>query len=86
MGGEATRLDPDVSENCIIIFPWGSSFIYDYNWALQVLLTSSKLRYESCELEVILNFMRTKSDDLLYFTNGGLDVHINKLRRVFIRL
>ena len=33
-----------------------------------------------------LEFLRTYIDDLLCITKGGLDDHLNKLKRVFIRL
>ena len=45
LGNYTIRLDPDASKICTIIFTWGKySYLYGYQWVLQVLLTSSKLR------------------------------------------
>ena len=44
MGYYTIRLDHDMSKICAIIFLWGSSPTYGYQWALHVLQTSSKLR------------------------------------------
>ena len=38
------------------------------------------------ELMGTLEFVRTYIDDLLCITNGSLEDHLNKLKRVFIRL
>jgi hypothetical protein len=36
------RLDPTASKMCTIIFPWGSTHIRDYPWALEAQPTYSK--------------------------------------------
>ncbi len=42
MGYYTIRLDPTASEMCTIIFPWRSTHIRDYPWALEAQPTYSK--------------------------------------------
>jgi hypothetical protein len=42
MGYYTIRLDPTASKRCTIIFPWGSTHIRDYLWALEAQLLYSK--------------------------------------------
>jgi hypothetical protein len=44
MGYYTIRLDPDASKICTIILPWGKYSYLRFQWALHVLLTSSKPR------------------------------------------
>ena len=54
MGYYTIRLGPDSSQICTIIFLWGSTPAYDYQWASHVLQTSSKLRCQSWWLPLSL--------------------------------
>ncbi len=78
------RLDPDASKICTIILPWGK---YSYlRLPMGVACSPDIFQAKMSELMGTLEFVRTYIDDLLCITKGNLDDHLNKLRRVLIRL
>ena len=84
MGYYTIRLDPDASKICTIILPWGK---YSYlRLPMGVACSPDIFQAKMSELMGTLEFVRTYIDDLLCITKGSLDDHLNKLKRVFIRL
>jgi hypothetical protein len=84
MGYYTIRLDPDASKICSIILPWGKhSYL---RLPMGVACSPDIFQAKISELMGTLEFVRTYIDDLLCITKGGLDDHLNKLKRVFIRL
>eukprot|EP00804_Cyclotella_cryptica_P011519 CCRYP_019883-RA/>CCRYP_019883-RA protein AED:0.08 eAED:0.25 QI:0/-1/0/1/-1/1/1/0/404 len=84
MGYYTIRLDPDASKICTIIFPWGK---YSYlRLPMGVACSPDIFQAKMSELMATLEFVRTYLDDLLCISKGNLEDHLNKLRRVFIRL
>ncbi len=84
MGYYTIRLDPDASKICTIILPWGK---YSYlRLPMGVACSPDIFQAKMSELMGTLEFVRTYIDDLLCITKGNLDDHLNKLKRVFIRL
>eukprot|EP00804_Cyclotella_cryptica_P004887 CCRYP_004939-RA/>CCRYP_004939-RA protein AED:0.40 eAED:0.34 QI:0/0/0/1/1/1/2/0/530 len=84
MGYYTIRLDPDASKICTIIFPWGK---YSYlRLPMGVACSPNIFQAKMSELMATLEFVRTYLDDLLCISKGNLEDHLNKLRRVFIRL
>ena len=71
MGYYTIRLDPEASEICTIIFPWGK---YSYK------------RSQMMDLMASLEYIRAYIDDLLIITRGTLDDHIEKIEIVLARL
>ena len=78
MGYYNIRLDPDSSKIWIIIFLWGSTPAYDYQWALHILPWSSK----PTELMVALKFVWAYINNLLCITKNCPDDHLMKQRVV----
>jgi hypothetical protein len=77
-------LDPDASKICTIILSWGE---YSYlRLPMGVACSPNIFQAKMSELMGTLEFIRTYIDDLLYITNGSLDDHLSKLKRVLIRL
>jgi hypothetical protein len=62
VGYYTIRLDPDASNICTIIFPWGNTPTRDFRCALQVLLTF----FQSKMLELMedLEYVQAYLDDL----------------------
>ena len=84
MGYYTIRLDPDASKICTIILPWGK---YSYlRLPMGIACSPNIFQAKMSELMGTLELVRTYIDDLLCITKGSLDDHLNKLRRVFIRL
>ena len=84
MGYYTIRLDPDASKICTIIFPWGK---YSYlRLPMGIAGSPDIFQAKMSELMASLEFVRTYLDDLLCISKGSLDDHLNKLRRVLIRL
>ena len=84
MGYYTIRLDPDASKICTIILPWGK---YSYlRLPMGIACSPDIFQAKMSELMGTLEFVRTYIDDLLCITKGNLDDHLNKLRRVLIRL
>eukprot|EP00804_Cyclotella_cryptica_P027451 CCRYP_008864-RA/>CCRYP_008864-RA protein AED:0.29 eAED:0.29 QI:0/0/0/1/1/1/2/245/709 len=84
MGYYTIRLDPDASKICTIIFPWGK---YSYlRLPMGVACSPDIFQAKMSELMATLEFVQTYLDDLLCISKGNLEDHLNKLRRVFIRL
>jgi hypothetical protein len=78
------RLDPDASKICTIILQWRK---YSYlRLPIGVACSPNIFQAKMSELMVTLEFVQTYIDDLLCITKGSLDDHLNKLKRVFIRL
>ena len=84
MGYYTIRLDPDASKICTIILPWGE---YSYlRLPMGVACSPDIFQAKMSELMRTLEFVRTYINDLLCITKGSLEDHLNKLKRVFIRL
>jgi hypothetical protein len=84
MGYYTIRLDPDASEICTIILPWGK---YSYlRLPMGIAFSPDIFQAKMSELMGTLEFVRTYVDDLLCITKCCLDDHLSKLKRVFIRL
>ena len=84
MGYYHIRLDPDLSKICTIIFPWGK---YSYQRLLMGIAGSTYTFQEKMSsLMTTLEFTRVYTDDLLCISTVTLDDHLDKLRKVHIRL
>ena len=84
MGYYTIRLDPDASRTCTIIFPWGK---YSYKrLPMGVAGSPDIFQAKMSELMATLEFVRTYLDDLLCITKGNLEDHLQRLRKVLIRL
>jgi hypothetical protein len=84
MGYYTIRLDPDASKICTIILPWGK---YSYlRLPMGIAGSPDIFQAKMSELMESLEFVRTYLDDLLCISKGSLEDHLNKLRRVLIRL
>jgi len=84
MGYYTIRLDPDASKICTIILPWGK---YSYQrLPMGVACSPDIFQARMSELMASLEFVRTYLDDLLCISKGSLEDHLNKLKKVLIRL
>ena len=84
MGYYAIRLDPDASNFCTIIFPWGK---YSYlNLPMGITGSPDIFQAKMSVLMAALEFVKTYLDGLLCITQAHLDNHLVKLREVFTRL
>ena len=84
MGYYTIRLDPDASKICTIILPWGK---YSYQrLPMGVACSPDIFQARMCELTATLEFVQTYLDDLLCISKGSLEDHLNKLKKVLIRL
>jgi hypothetical protein len=84
MGYYTIKLDPDASKICTIILPWGK---YSYlRLPMGVACSPDIFQARMSELMATLEFVRTYLDDILCISKGSLEDHLNKLRRVLIRL
>ncbi len=84
MGYYSIRLDPDASEICTIIFPWGK---YSYlRLPMGIAGSPDIFQAKMSKLMVPLEFVRTYLDDLLGITKANLDDHLDHLRLVITRL
>ena len=78
------RLDPQASEMCTIIFPWGK---YSYLRLPMGFAGSADIfQAEMGNLMASLEYVPVYIDNLLVITKGSLDDHLVKLEAVFIRL
>ncbi len=84
MGYYTIRLDPDASEICTIIFPWGK---YSYKRLPMGIAGSPDIFQENMsELMESLEFIRAYLDDLLCISKSSLEDHLKKLEVVLGRL
>eukprot|EP00804_Cyclotella_cryptica_P010824 CCRYP_008760-RA/>CCRYP_008760-RA protein AED:0.09 eAED:0.26 QI:0/0/0/1/0/0/2/0/511 len=84
MGFYTIRLDPDASNICTIIFPWGK---YSYlRLPMGIAGSPNIFQAKMSELMAALEFVRTYLDDLLCITRASLDDHLDHLRLVLTRL
>ncbi len=78
------RLDPQASEMCTIIFPWGK---YSYLRLPMGFAGSADIfQAEMRNLMASLEYVRVYINDLLVITKGSLGDLLAKLEAVFIRL
>jgi hypothetical protein len=74
------HLDPDASNICTIIFPWGK---YSYlRLPMGIAGSQDIFQAKMSELMVALEFIRTYLGDLLCITKASLDDHLDHLRLV----
>ena len=84
MGYYTIRLDPEASEICTIIFPWGK---YSYKRLPMGFGGSADIfQAQMMDLMASLEYVRAYIDDLLIITRGTLDDHIEKIEIVLARL
>jgi len=84
MGYYTIRLDPDSSEICTIIFPWGK---YSYKRLPMGIAGSPDIFQEKMsDLMAVLDFVKTYLDDLLIISMASLEDHLKKLMEVLSRL
>ena len=84
MGYYTIRLDPEASEICTIIFPWGK---YSYKRLPMGFGGSADIfQAQMMDLMASLEYFRVYIDDLLIITRGTLDDHIEKIEIVLARL
>jgi len=84
MGYYTIRLDPEASEICTIIFPWGK---YSYKRLPMGYGGSADIfQAQMMDLMASLEYVRAYIDDLLIITRGTLDDHIEKIEIVLARL
>jgi len=84
MGYYTISLDPEASQICTIIFPWGK---YSYKRLPMGIAGSPDIFQEKMsDLMAPLEFVRTYLDDLLIITKGSLEDHLEKLSMVLTRL
>ena len=84
MGYYTIRLDPEASEICTIIFPWGK---YSYKRLTMGFGDSADIfQAQMMDLMASLEYVRAYIDDLLIITRGTLDEHIEKIEIVLARL
>ena len=84
MGYYTIRLDPEASEICTIIFPWGK---YSYKRLPMGFGGSADIfQAQMMDLMASLEYVRAYIDDLLIITRGTLDDHIEKIKIVLARL
>ncbi len=84
MGYYTTRLDPDASKICTIIFPWGK---YSYK-RLPMGIAGSPDIFQGKMLELMetLEYVRAYLDDLLCISKLSLEDHLKKLEEVLRQL
>jgi len=84
MGYYTIRLDPEASEICTIIFPWGR---YSYK-RLPMGFGGSADIFQAQMMDIMasLEYVGAYIDDLLIITRGTLDDHIEKIEIVLARL
>ncbi len=84
MGYYAIRLDPDASEICINILPWGK---YSYK-RLPMGIAGSPDIFQGKMLELIesLEYVRAYLDDLLCISKLSLEDHLEKIEEVLRQL
>jgi hypothetical protein len=84
MGYYTTRLDPDASKICTIIFPWGK---YSYK-QLQMGIAGSPDIFQGKILELMesLEYVRPYLDDLLCISKLSLEDYLEKIDEVLRRL
>ena len=84
MGYYTIRLDPEASEICTIIFPWGK---YSYQRLPMGFGGSADIfQAQMMDLMASLEYVRAYIDDLLIITRGTLDDHLEKIEIVLARL
>ena len=84
MGYYTIRLDPEASEICTIIFPWGK---YSYKRLPMGFGGSADIfQAQMMDLMASLEYVRAYIDDLLIITRGTLDDHIEKIEIVLARV
>jgi hypothetical protein len=84
MGYYTIRLDPDASEICTVIFPWGK---YSYKRLPMSIAGSPDIfQGKMSELMESLEFVRAYLDDLLCISKLSLEDHLEKLEVVLRQL
>jgi hypothetical protein len=80
MGYYTIRLDPDASNICTIIFPWGK---YSYKQLPTSIAGSPDIfQGKMSKLMESLDYVRAYLDDLLCFSKLSLEDHLEKLEDV----
>jgi hypothetical protein len=80
MGYYTIRLDPQSSEMCTIIFPWGK---YSYQRLPMGFGGSADIfQAQMMDLMASLDYVRAYIDDLLIITRGTLEDHLSKIDTV----
>ncbi len=84
MGYYLTRLDPDASRICTVIFPWGK---YSYRRLLMG-ITGSPDIFQSKMLELMedLEYVQAYLDDLLCISRSSPEDHLEKLEELLRHL
>lgn len=84
MGYYHIELSPHSKKLCTIVMPWGK---YEYQRLPMGLCNSPDIFQEHMsELMLDLEYVRTYIDDLLIFTKGTFEDHLDKLQTVLRRL
>ena len=84
MGYYTIRLDPEASEICTIIFPWGK---YSYKRLPMGFGGSADIfQAQMMDLMASLEYVCAYINDLLIITRGTLDDHVEKIKIVLARL
>ena len=84
MGYYIIRLDPDASNICTIIFPWGK---YSYKRLPMGIAGSPDIfQGEMSEIMESLEYVRAYLDDLLCISKLSLEDHLEKLEEVLRQL
>jgi hypothetical protein len=84
MGYYTIRLDPDASQICTIIFPWGK---YSYKQLpLGIAGSPDIFQGKMSELKESLEYVRAYLDDLLCISKLSLENHLEKLEEVLKQL
>jgi hypothetical protein len=80
MGYYTTRLDPDASKICTIIFPWGK---YSYKWLPMGIAASTDIfQGNILELMESLEYVWAYLDDLRCISKNSLEDHLENLEEV----
>ena len=84
MGYHHIELSPDAKKLCTIVMPWGK---YEYQRLPMGLCNSPEIFQEHMsELMCDLEYVRAYMDDLVVFTKGSFEDHLEKIEQVLTRL
>ena len=84
MGYYIIRLDPNTQKICTIIFPQGK---YSYQLLpMRIAGSPDIFQAKMSELMATLEYVHAYIDDNLCITNGSLEDHLDKLKKVLKRL
>ena len=84
MGYYHIELSPDAKKLCTIVMPWGK---YEYQRLPMGLCNSPDIFQENMsELMHDLEYVRAYIDDLVVFTMGSFEDHLEKVEEVLVRL